>query len=71
MNYFSINLDPKKVVIKKTNPTRGPLKESWTQNAKEKQIPVMCSYKIVRAKFEVWGLQTKVESWTQKVIYYI
>lgn len=28
----------------------------------------MCAYKIVRAKFEVWGFQSKVEAWTQKVI---
>lgn len=27
----------------------------------------MCSYKIVKTKFEVWGFQTKVESWAQKV----
>ena len=27
----------------------------------------MCSYKLVRAKFEVWGLQTKVEQWTHAV----
>ena len=27
----------------------------------------MCAYKIVRAKFEVWGFQSKVEAWTQKV----
>ena len=27
----------------------------------------MCAYKIVKAKFEVWGLQTKVEGWTQRV----
>ncbi len=27
----------------------------------------MCSYKLVKAKFEVWGLQTKVEQWTHAV----
>ena len=27
----------------------------------------MCSYKVVRVKFEIWGLQTRVEGFTQKV----
>lgn len=54
--------------MKKTSPQRGPLSEQWTQTAKEKKIPVMCAYKTVRAKFEVWGFQTKVEAWTHKVL---
>jgi hypothetical protein len=57
--------DPKKVKILKTKPMRGPLTKNWTE---DKSIPCMCAYKIVKAKFEVWGLQTKVEQWTQKVI---
>ncbi|WAQ97275.1 PITC1-like protein [Mya arenaria] len=28
--------------------------------------PVMCSYKVVRCFFEVWGLQTKVEGYAQR-----
>lgn len=28
----------------------------------------MCSYKVVKVKFEVWGLQTKVEQFGQKAI---
>jgi len=28
----------------------------------------MCSYKLVRVKFEVWGLQTRVEAYVQRVI---
>ena len=28
----------------------------------------MCAYKIVKTKFEVWGLQTKVESWSQRAV---
>uniref|UniRef100_A0A8C9TXJ2 Phosphatidylinositol transfer protein cytoplasmic 1 n=1 Tax=Scleropages formosus TaxID=113540 RepID=A0A8C9TXJ2_SCLFO len=43
---------------------RGPLKENWRENTK----PVMCSYKLVRVKFEVWGLQTRVEQFVHKVI---
>lgn len=27
----------------------------------------MCAYKIVRVRFEVWGLQTRVEDFTQRV----
>ena len=27
----------------------------------------MCSYKVVRVKFELWGLQTRVESFTHRV----
>ncbi|XP_066546007.1 cytoplasmic phosphatidylinositol transfer protein 1 [Amia ocellicauda] len=43
---------------------RGPLKEGWRENTK----PVMCSYKLVGVKFEVWGLQTRVEQFVHKVI---
>lgn len=60
--------DPAVVVVKKTTPARGPLSQNWIQRFRESKQPVMCSYKIVRAKFEVWGLQTKVEAWTQKAI---
>jgi len=28
----------------------------------------MCSYKLVRVKFEVWGLQARVEAFVQRVI---
>lgn len=28
----------------------------------------MCSYKLVGVKFEVWGLQTRVEQFVHKVI---
>ncbi|XP_059897454.1 cytoplasmic phosphatidylinositol transfer protein 1 isoform X1 [Gadus macrocephalus] len=46
----------------KTN--RGVLKEGWI----ESQEPIMCSYKLVTVKFEVWGLQTRVEQFVHKVI---
>lgn len=32
------------------------------------QNPIMCSYKLVTVKFEVWGLQTRVEQFVHKVI---
>lgn len=65
---YKENEDPQKVVIKKTKPNRGPLKQDWVKDCKEKNIPIMCSYKIVKTKFEVWGFQTKVEAWAQKAI---
>ncbi|XP_035904337.1 cytoplasmic phosphatidylinositol transfer protein 1 isoform X2 [Anopheles stephensi] len=43
---------------------RGPLVEGWRQTDK----PMMCSYKLVEASFEVWGLQTRVEDFIQKCI---
>ncbi|XP_066255430.1 cytoplasmic phosphatidylinositol transfer protein 1 [Euwallacea similis] len=46
----------------KTN--RGPLIEGWRTNYQ----PIMCSYKLVNAYFEVFGLQTKVEEYIQSCI---
>ncbi|XP_056144446.1 cytoplasmic phosphatidylinositol transfer protein 1-like [Lampris incognitus] len=46
----------------KTN--RGLLQEGWIDS----QHPIMCSYKLVSVKFEVWGLQTRVEQFVHKVI---
>ncbi|CAL8305640.1 unnamed protein product [Merluccius merluccius] len=43
---------------------RGVLKEGWIDS----QEPIMCSYKLVTVKFEVWGLQTRVEQFVHKVI---
>jgi len=43
---------------------RGPLIEGWRETDK----PIMCSYKVVHASFEVWGLQTKVEDFIQRGI---
>lgn len=46
---------------KKTN--RGLLQEGWINS----QDPIMCSYKLVTVKFEVWGLQSRVEQFVHKV----
>ncbi|KAH8250713.1 hypothetical protein KR038_000608 [Drosophila bunnanda] len=54
--------DPKFYKSVKTN--RGPLIEGWRDTDK----PIMCSYKVVHATFEVWGLQTKVEDFIQRGI---
>uniref|UniRef100_A0A8C4T3K0 Cytoplasmic phosphatidylinositol transfer protein 1 n=1 Tax=Erpetoichthys calabaricus TaxID=27687 RepID=A0A8C4T3K0_ERPCA len=43
---------------------RGPLVEGWRETCK----PIMCSYKLVCVKFEVWGLQSRVEQFVHKVI---
>ncbi|ETE63316.1 Cytoplasmic phosphatidylinositol transfer protein 1, partial [Ophiophagus hannah] len=40
------------------------LEEGWREHTK----PIMCSYKLVTVKFEVWGLQTRVEQFVHKVI---
>lgn len=54
--------DPKFFKSQKTN--RGPLVEGW----RESHQPIMCCYKSVSAKFEVWGFQTKVEDYVQGAI---
>ncbi|XP_077290230.1 cytoplasmic phosphatidylinositol transfer protein 1 isoform X2 [Arctopsyche grandis] len=54
--------DPKFYKSAKTG--RGPLVEGW----RDDQDPIMCSYKLVNARFEVWGLQTKVEDFIQRCI---
>ncbi|XP_046576124.1 cytoplasmic phosphatidylinositol transfer protein 1-like [Haliotis rubra] len=54
--------DLKTFQSKKTS--RGPMSEGW----RDSTSPIMCSYKAVKVKFEVWGLQTKVESFAHKSI---
>ena len=66
---YKVSEDPTLIIVNKTNPKRGPLKTDWINECKRANIPIMCSYKIVRTKFEVWGLQTRVEAWAQKVNY--
>lgn len=54
--------DPKFFQSKLTG--RGPLVEGW----REATQPIMCSYKLVRASFEVWGMQTRVEYFIHRCI---
>lgn len=54
--------DPKKFKSEKTG--RGPLIEGW----RETDEPMMCSYKLVHASFEVWGFQTRVEDFIHRCI---
>lgn len=57
--------DPKFFQSKKTG--RGPLVEGWRETTQ----PIMCSYKLVDASFEVWGMQTRVEDFIHKVKIYL
>ncbi|XP_063700959.1 cytoplasmic phosphatidylinositol transfer protein 1 [Culicoides brevitarsis] len=60
--HYKESEDPKLFKSKVTN--RGPLIEMWQTHEK----PIMCSYKLVHVAFEVWGLQTKVESYIHSCI---
>uniref|UniRef100_A0A671UKB0 Phosphatidylinositol transfer protein cytoplasmic 1 n=1 Tax=Sparus aurata TaxID=8175 RepID=A0A671UKB0_SPAAU len=44
--------------FKSDKTSRGILQEGW----RDTQDPIMCSYKLVTVKFEVWGLQTRIFS---------
>ncbi|KAK1123502.1 hypothetical protein K0M31_008207 [Melipona bicolor] len=54
--------DPKFFQSQRTG--RGPLVEGW----KDTTQPIMCSYKLVQASFEVWGMQTRVEDFIHRCI---
>lgn len=54
--------DPRFFKSIKTN--RGPLTEGWRITDR----PMMCSYKLVHASFEVWGFQTKTEEFIHRCI---
>lgn len=54
--------DPRFFKSRKTS--RGPLVEGWRTNFS----PIMCSYKLVNASFEVFGFQTKVEEFIHSCI---
>ncbi|CAF0835813.1 unnamed protein product [Adineta steineri] len=50
--------------FKSTKTGRGPLTATWRDYMK----PIMCAYKTVRVRFEVWGFQTRVEDFTQRAV---
>ncbi|KAK7929288.1 hypothetical protein WMY93_005683 [Mugilogobius chulae] len=50
--------------FKSEKTSRGMLQEGW----RDSEEPIMCSYKLVTVKFEVWGLQTRVEQFVHKVV---
>lgn len=43
---------------------RGYLVKGWRNHNK----PIMCSYKLVEASFNFWGLQTKAEEYIQRTV---
>lgn len=60
--HYKTEEDPKHFKSLKTG--RGPLLEGWRNDDK----PIMCSYKLVHASFEVWGFQTRVEEFIHACI---
>lgn len=50
--------------FKSTLTERGPLNPEWLKNAD----PVMCSYKLVEVKLDLWGFQSRIEEYIQKSI---
>ncbi|XP_069038558.1 cytoplasmic phosphatidylinositol transfer protein 1b [Lepisosteus oculatus] len=60
--YYKESEDLQKFVSVKTG--RGPLVAGWQSNTS----PIMCSYKRVEARFEVYGLQGRTESFVHKNI---
>lgn len=50
--------------FKSTKTGRGPLKEGWRLDFK----PIMCSYKLVKVEFNVWGLASRVENYVHSGI---
>lgn len=59
--HYKAEEDPKLFQSQKTK--RGPLIEGWRDDK-----PIMCSYKLVDASFEVWGFQTRVEDYIHRCI---
>jgi len=40
---------------------RGALTKNWIEEAKHKKLPIVCCYKLIKCKFEYWGLKSTVE----------
>lgn len=60
--HYKEDEDPR--FFKSVKTGRGPLMEGWRITDK----PMMCSYKLVHASFEVWGFQTKTEEFIHRCI---
>lgn len=57
--------DPTLVASAKTQ--RGPLDRlHWRENARRAQQPLMCVYKVVRAEFRYFGMQSAIEGTIQR-----
>lgn len=67
--------DPCLYVSEKTN--RGPLTEDWIDiywnevkgktQPTEKNMSLMCAYKLCRVEFRYWGMQTKLEKFIHDI----
>ncbi|GAM27132.1 hypothetical protein SAMD00019534_103070, partial [Acytostelium subglobosum LB1] len=57
---YKVEEDPTLFESKKTG--RGKLDKDWIKT----NSPMMCSYKVCKAEFKVWGLQTRVEQFIHK-----
>jgi hypothetical protein len=57
--------DCTKFVSSKTG--RGPLLENWKE-IPQPNYPIMCSYKVIKVFFEVWGFQTRVEAGVHRAV---
>uniref|UniRef100_A0A1A8QS99 Phosphatidylinositol transfer protein beta isoform n=1 Tax=Nothobranchius pienaari TaxID=704102 RepID=A0A1A8QS99_9TELE len=61
--------DEDPAIFKSVKTGRGPLGPNWKKELVNKtECPRMCAYKLVTVKFEVWGLQTRVEQFVHKVV---
>lgn len=62
-SHYDIAEDPLLFVSAKTG--RGPLTSDWVDRAMADKTPIMCAYKIIRAEFKYWGMQTRIEKYIQ------
>ena len=49
--------------FKSTSTGRGPLSSEWLSSAN----PIMCSYKSVEVKLDLWAFQSRIEEFVHKV----
>eukprot|EP01097_Dermamoeba_algensis_P004328 TRINITY_DN2854_c0_g1_i1.p1 TRINITY_DN2854_c0_g1~~TRINITY_DN2854_c0_g1_i1.p1 ORF type:complete len:287 (-),score=46.38 TRINITY_DN2854_c0_g1_i1:178-957(-) len=59
--HYKESEDPKLFSSKKTG--RGPLTTDWMKTCKQ---PMMCIYKLVKVNFQVWGIQSRAETYIHK-----
>uniref|UniRef100_A0A0K2VJ59 Phosphatidylinositol transfer protein N-terminal domain-containing protein n=1 Tax=Lepeophtheirus salmonis TaxID=72036 RepID=A0A0K2VJ59_LEPSM len=50
--------------FKSVKTKRGPLTDDWMETSD----PIMCSYKNVEVKLDIWGLQGRIENYIQNAI---
>ena len=55
--------DPSKFTSEKSG--RGPLHDGWQQTCE----PIMCCYKAVTIKCQIFGVQTRLENYIEQVLH--